>query len=146
MPVNTKVSARQPTLQVDYSKFSEASEKANHICKLVELCLAKMCPGKHTTSKAKLLLAEILSADFLKGEGKITVHGIICSHICHLFHPWKVVKAGDVSAIGAFKTSTVKALHEVIDENNEGIFPFPSAVDRVHKLLDNHASSLVGFY
>jgi len=39
-----------------------------------------------------------------------------------------LVKAGDVSAIGAFKSSTIEALQNVIDENNDGYFPSVSAV------------------
>jgi hypothetical protein len=58
-----------------------------------------------------------------------------------LFHHWIIFKAGDVSAIGAFETSIIKTLYEVIDENNEGIFPSPSAVDRACKLVDNNGST-----
>ncbi len=81
----------------------------------------------------------------LKGEGKTAIHALIRSHIHHLFRPWKIVKAGDVSAIGAFRTSTIKALHDVIDEYNEGLFPSQSAVDRARKLLDDHASEMIGY-
>jgi hypothetical protein len=119
--------------------------KANHIGKSLEQYLSKLYPSKHATTKAKLLLAEFVSNNFLNGEGKVAINDLVCSHIYHLFRPWKIVKVGDVSAVGAFKTSTIKALHSVIDENNSGIFPSPSAVDRAYKLLDTHAATIIGY-
>jgi hypothetical protein len=40
------------------------------------------------------------------------------------------LKAFDCSLIGAFKTSTIKALNSVLDEGKIGLFPSPSAIDR----------------
>jgi hypothetical protein len=55
------------------------------------------------------------------------------------------VKAGDVSAIGAFKSSTIEALQNVIDENNDGYFPSVSAVWQAWSLLDKHGSEVIGW-
>ncbi len=49
------------------------------------------------------------------------------------------MKAGDTLPIGAFQTSTVDALHKVIDENDEGLFPGLKAVSKVRKQLDEEA-------
>jgi hypothetical protein len=40
------------------------------------------------------------------------------------------LKAGDTSPVDALKTSSILALHNVIDENNDGLFPSASAVSR----------------
>jgi hypothetical protein len=72
----------------------------------------------------------------------------VCSYIKDLFRPWRVwrvLKAGDVSAIGAFKTSTVKALNEVIDREKMGLFPSPSSVDRARAKLDEYAFEMIGY-
>jgi hypothetical protein len=47
----------------------------------------------------------------------------------HLFRPWKLVKASDVSPVGAFKTSSINALHDVIDEEGLGLFPSASSIN-----------------
>jgi hypothetical protein len=62
-----------------------------------------------------------------------------------LFKPWRVLKAGDVSPIGAFKTSTVKALNEVIDHSNQGLFPSPTSINRARAQLDQHAFERIGY-
>ncbi len=38
-------------------------------------------------------------------------------YVHQIFKEWKVLKAFDCSSIGAFETSTVKALHSVSDED-----------------------------
>ena len=43
------------------------------------------------------------------------MNDFVKSYVRYLFKPWRVLKAGDVSAVGAFKTSTIRALNEVID-------------------------------
>ncbi len=120
-----------------------ASSKVDKTCSSLELHTAKMYPGKHAATKAKSLFAELMNGHVLNGEGKVVIHNMICSRICHVFRPWKLVKAGNVSATGAFKTSTLKELHEVIDEHNEGVFPSPSPVSRARMLLDDHAIQLM---
>jgi hypothetical protein len=45
------------------------------------------------------------------------------NYIRKLFLPWNLVKVGEASPIGTFKTSTIDASHKVINENDEGIFP-----------------------
>jgi len=60
-------------------------------------------------------------------------------------YPSPIVKAGDTSPVGAFKTSTIEALHGVIDENNEGLFPSLKAVSKARKLLDEEACRIIGY-
>jgi hypothetical protein len=55
------------------------------------------------------------------------------------------VKAGDVSAVGGFKTTTINTLQSVVDENGEGFFPSASAVSRSRALLDKYGSEIVGY-
>jgi hypothetical protein len=55
------------------------------------------------------------------------------------------VKAGDVSAVGGFKTTTINALRSVIDEKGEGFFPPASNVSRSRRLLDKYGEEVVGF-
>ncbi len=73
-----------------------------------------MYPGKHAATKAKPLLAELMNGYVLNGEGKVIIHNIICSCIYHVFRPWKLVKAGNMSTTGAFKTSAIKELHNIM--------------------------------
>jgi hypothetical protein len=66
-------------------------------------------------------------------------------HIRNVFKEWKLLKAFDCSSVGAFKTSTLQAMHAVLDEDKNGFFPSASSVDRCRKLLDNHGKNLVGY-
>jgi hypothetical protein len=61
-----------------------------------------------------------------------------------VFKGWRLLKAFDCSSAGAFKTSTLQAMHAVLDEEKNGYFPSASAVDRCRKLLDDHIRQLVG--
>jgi hypothetical protein len=54
-------------------------------------------------------------------------------------------KTGQRIAVGAFKTSTIKALNEVINEKNQGFFPSPSSVDRACAKLDDYAFNMIGY-
>jgi hypothetical protein len=54
------------------------------------------------------------------------------------------LKAGDVSAVGAFKTS-IRALNEVIDHEKLGFFPSASSVDAAQSKLDNYAYERIGY-
>ncbi len=142
-----KAELKRPIATANYlrKKSGAVSTKANHICESLEMYFVKLYPGKHARTKAKLLLAEFLDGKLLKGEVKSAVYDFVCSRISYLFRPWKIVKAGDVSPIGAFRTSTSQALHDVIDEFKEGLFPSPSSVDRARKLLDNYAIEKIGY-
>jgi hypothetical protein len=60
-------------------------------------------------------------------------------------YPSPIVKAGDTSPVGAFKTSTIEALHGVIDENNEGLFPSLKAVSKARKLMDKESCRIIGY-
>jgi hypothetical protein len=62
-----------------------------------------------------------------------------------MFCPWKLVKAGDMSSVGSFKSSTVNALRNVVDVNGVGYFPSSSSVSRARALLDKFGNDKVGF-
>ena len=46
------------------------------------------------------------------GECAVSLRQNATQHVKALFRPWKLVKAGDTSPVGAFKTSTIEALHK----------------------------------
>jgi hypothetical protein len=62
-----------------------------------------------------------------------------------LFRQWKLVKADDTFSVDAFKTSTIKALHKVIDEHDDGLFPSLKAVGKAKKLLDEELFWVIGY-
>jgi hypothetical protein len=101
--------------------------------------------GKHASTKARMLIEAIMNGSILQGEAAIVVHDIIKKFIRKLFQPWKLVKAGDVSAVGGFKTTTINTLRSVVDENGEGFFPSASTVNRSRALLDKYGSEIVGY-
>ncbi len=68
--------------------------------------MSKLFPGKHPATKAKLLFDEFISGRLYNGEARNVMNNYVRSYIKDLVKPWRVLKAGDVSAIGAFKTST----------------------------------------
>jgi hypothetical protein len=111
----------------------------------LEIMLSKLFPGKHPSTKAKLLIDEIVSGRLYNGDAKNIIMSYVHSYIKDLFRPWRVLKAGDLSAIGAFKTSTVKALNEVIDREKLGLFPSPSTVDGARAKLDNYSFEMIGY-
>jgi hypothetical protein len=84
--------------------------------------LSKLFPRKHPSTKAKLLMDEVISGRLYNGDAKEILMNYVRSYVKDPFRPWRGVKAGDVSAIGAFKTSTVKALNEVADREKIGLF------------------------
>jgi hypothetical protein len=97
---------------------SHGSNDMAKLCKEIESVMSSYCPGKHAQTKAKILLDALSSGILLLNEMKrLYVHNI--------FKDWKVLKAFDCSAIGAFKTSTVKALNLVLDDGRIGLFPLP---------------------
>ncbi len=71
--------------------------------------------GKHNSTKAKLLTEAVVRGNLFNGEAAKVLQSKIREYIKNLFRPWKFVKAADVAAVGAFKSSTINALHEVID-------------------------------
>jgi len=88
----------------------------------LEILLSKLFPRKHPSTKAKLLMDEVISGRLYNGDAKEILMNYVRSYVKDPFRPWRGVKAGDVSAIGAFKTSTVKALNEVADREKIGLF------------------------
>ncbi len=45
------------------------------------------------------------------------------------------MKAGDISSVGSFKTSTINALQNVVDENGDGFFPSATTVSRTRHYM-----------
>ena len=70
---------------------------------------------KHNGTKAKALMDAIFTGNLLNGEIAKWMNEKMQNYISSLFRPWRLVKAGDVSAVGAFKSSTIEALPNVID-------------------------------
>jgi len=66
-------------------------------------------------------------------------------YIRHLFRPWRIVKAGNVGAVGAFKSSTINALQNVIEDKEEDLFPSISSVSWARSLLDKHGTEVIGW-
>jgi hypothetical protein len=87
----------------------------------------------------------IISGRLFNGEAANLLQKKIRNYIQNLFRPWKLVKAADVAAVGAFKSSTINALHSVIDEQKEELFPSNSIVRRVRGLLDDYGFEKIGW-
>jgi len=107
--------------------------------------MSKLLPRRHPSTKAKVLFDEIISGRLYNGAALSLLNDYMKDFIRQKFAPWRLLKAGDVSAIGAFKTSTIQALNEVIDEDKLGLFPSPSAVDRARAKLDAYAFEKIGY-
>jgi hypothetical protein len=118
----------------DVAYLCEAIERACHCLK-----------GKHASTKAKLLMDAISSSQLFKGEAASALSALIRLRVRELFHPWKLVKAGDVSSAGSFKTSTINALRYIIDEKQEQLFPSATTINHSRKLLDQYAAELIGY-
>ncbi len=67
-------------------------------------------------------------------------------YIRSIFRPWKLVKAGDMAAVVGFKTTTINALHTIIDENGDGFFSSAMTVKRSRALLDQYGSKVIGYH
>jgi hypothetical protein len=89
----------------------------------IDRLVATIFPGKHNATKAFILMNIIKDNLLFNGEAALSLRQHTVGHIKTLFRAWKLVKAGDTSPVGAFKTSTIEALHNVIDEDNDGLFP-----------------------
>jgi hypothetical protein len=92
-----------------------------------------------------MLIEAIISSKIFKGEAALALHKVVKTYIQKLFRPWKLVKAGDVSSVGCFKTSLIVALREVVDDDDYGHFPSTSRVSRPCGLLDAHEKTLNSF-
>jgi hypothetical protein len=113
-----------------------------YLCEAIERACHHI-KGKHASTKAKLLMDAISSSQLFKGEAASALSGLIRLRIRELFRSWKLVKAGDVSSAGSFKTSTINALHCIIDEKQEQLFP-SATINRSRKLLDQYAAERIG--
>ncbi len=82
----------------------------------IEQSFAQVLPGKHIQTEAKMLIDTIQSGKLIKGAAATAMFETTKGYIRELFRPWRVLKACDISPVGAFKTSSLNALREVIDE------------------------------
>jgi hypothetical protein len=62
-----------------------------------------------------------------------------------MFRLSRLLKVCDLGAIGSFRTGTVEALREIIDEDKQVYFASPTALSRARVSLDNHATCMVGW-
>jgi hypothetical protein len=95
--------------------------------------------------KASILMDVKRDHMLFNGESALSLRQNAVDHVKSLFRAWKLVKSGDTSPVGAFKTSMIEVLHNVIDEQDERLFPSLKAVGRVKKLLDEEAKRLIGY-
>ncbi len=125
--------------------LSNNIDPMKYLCKSIEKLLGTVLPGKHAHEKASLLITALSSAKLLKGEGLKVLNELKRQHIRQVFKEWRLLKAFDCSSFGAFKTSTLQAMHSVLDEENNGYFPSASSLARCRKLLDEHGKNIVGY-
>ncbi len=124
---------------------SSASDvETNMICDAIENAFSFL-KGRCYSFRAKMLIEAIISGKNFKGEAALALHKVVKAYIQKLFRPWKLVKAGDVSPVGCFKTSTIVALQEVVDDDDYGYFPSTRRVSRARGLLDAHGKTLISF-
>jgi hypothetical protein len=88
------------------NKCSGATRKMN-VTSSLESALSQYLPNKHPTTKASFLLDEITSGRILSGEALKLKQEFARFN---LRDSWQILKAGDISSVRAFKTSTIKAL------------------------------------
>lgn len=125
-------------------KKQSAVGDLNLLCQDINKIFSRHFPKKRTQTKAKLLIDALTSGLLFHGEAIPLLDEMKRLYVRHIFKDWKVLKAFDCSAIGALKTSTIKALHSVLDEDKIGLFPSPSAIDRARQMLDKYAMEIVG--
>ncbi len=106
--------------------------------------VAQALPNRHAGTKAKMVVDALSSGMLFSGQGVRVLNELHRDYVRQIFKTWKLVKAYDVSSIGAFKMATIKALHSVLDKNKTGLFPSPSAIDRSRKQLDEHCMKVIG--
>ncbi len=94
-----------------------ASDEVANVCSSIERAFSCL-KGKHAAKKSQRVLMEaIMSGNLLQGEAAIAVNDIIKQFISNLFRPWRLVKAGDFSSVGGFKTTTINTLRSVVDHD-----------------------------
>jgi len=120
-------------------------DPVKYLCQSIEKLLGTVLPGKHAHEKASLIITALSSEMLFKGEGLRILHELKRQHIREVFKEWRLLKAFDCSSVGAFKTSTLEAMHSVLDEDKNGYFPSVSSLARCRKLLDEHGKTLVGY-
>jgi hypothetical protein len=120
------------------------NEKAT-LCHAIENAFSCL-KGKHATTKARMLMEALMSGDILNGEATVSFQAVMKQYIRSLFRPWKLVKAGDMAAVGGFKTTTINALRNIIDEKGEGFFPSATMVNCSRALLDQYGSEVIGYH
>jgi hypothetical protein len=111
----------------------------------IEKLASNIYPGKHNKTKAQILLEVMQDHQLFGGDAAVSLKTTANDYIRNLFRPWKVVKAGDTSPVGAFKTSTIEVLHKVINAGNDRLFPSLKAVGKAKKLLDEEAVRIIGY-
>jgi hypothetical protein len=116
-----------------------------YLCTSIEKILGTVLPGKHAHEKASLLITALSSSKLLIGEGLKVLNELNRQPTRLVFKEWKLLKAFDCSSVGAFKTSTLQAMHAILDEDKKGYFPSVSSVTRCRQLRDNHRKNLVGY-
>jgi hypothetical protein len=114
------------------------------VARLIEGSFHSHLRGKHNATKAKVVVDNIFHGNLLNGVVATLMKDKMREYIRQLFRPWRMVKASDVAAVGAFKSSTINALCDIIDENEEGLLPSVRTVCRVRSLLDKYGSETVG--
>jgi hypothetical protein len=149
--LNKKLKRKKVLIQY-YNKQSSIGEsndatcmEASVVCDAIDRAFL-MLKGKHNTTKAKLLIEAIMNRKLFKGEAVAAVSDMMWQYIQNLFQPWKFVKSGDISSVGSFKTSTINALRNVVDDKGIGYFPSASSVNRSRALLDNYGIKMVGYH
>ncbi len=75
----------------------------------MEVIESSLChlKGKHNSTKARILMEAVAGGKFFNGEAVKAMSQKIRCYIKNLFQPWKLVKAADVAAVSAFKSSTI---------------------------------------
>jgi hypothetical protein len=114
------------------------------LCQDIDKIFSMHFPGKYGQTRAKLLLDALSSGLLFHGEAIPLLDEMKQLYVRNVFKDWKVLKAFDCSSIGAFKTSTIKALNSVLDEGKIGLFPSLSAIDSARQMLDSYAMEKVG--
>jgi hypothetical protein len=69
----------------------------------IEKLAASILPGKHNKTKAQLLMDTINDGSLFNGEAAGILQLYSEAYVRNLFWPWRILKAGDTSPVGAFK-------------------------------------------
>jgi hypothetical protein len=146
---NKQLKSKKLLVKYYDTKFSSdgktAPDELATLCHAIENAFSCL-KGKHATTKARMLMEALMSGGILNGEATVSFKAVVKQYIRSLFRPWKLVKAGDMAAVGGFKTTTINALRNIIDENGEGFFPSATTVNRSRALLDQYGSEVIGYH